>query len=98
MDEESNSRLHATIYGYVQGVGFRYFVEEQAQRLSLTGWVRNVYDGQVEVVAEGPRKDLEEFLKYLQRGPSAAHVSHVVEEWENATGQFRRFGILPTEF
>jgi len=91
-------RLHAIVEGHVQGVGFRYYVSEQALRIGLTGWVRNMYDGQVEVVAEGPRSSLEELLRYLQRGPSGAYVSHVNEDWSPASGQYRRFSIAPTEF
>ena len=95
---DSKYRLHATIEGHVQGVGFRYFVSDQAQSIGLTGWVRNVYDGQVEVVAEGTRGDLEKLLRSLQRGPSGAHVHHVTEEWSPATGDFHRFSIAPTDF
>jgi acylphosphatase len=91
-------RLHAIVEGHVQGVGFRYYVSEQAQFIGITGWVRNVYDGEVEVVAEGTRSDLEKLLRYLQRGPSGAYVSNVAEEWSPASGEFRRFSIAPTEF
>jgi acylphosphatase len=94
----SNFRLHAIVEGHVQGVGFRYYVSEQALRLGLTGWVRNRYDGQVEVVAEGAQAGLQELLKYLQRGPSGAYVSNTIEEWAPASGEFRRFSVAPTEF
>ena len=95
---DSNLRLHVTIEGHVQGVGFRYYISDQAQFIGLTGWVRNKYDGQVEVVAEGARPDLEKLLKYLQRGPSGAYVSKISEEWSTASGEYRRFSIAPTEF
>jgi acylphosphatase len=95
---DSKLRLHVTIEGHVQGVGFRYYVSEQAQFIGLTGWVRNVYDGQVEVVAEGTKADLEKLLRYLQRGPSGAYVSDVREDWALASGEFKRFSIAPTEF
>jgi len=95
---ESNLRLHAIVEGHVQGVGFRYYVSEQALFIGLTGWVRNVYDGQVEVVAEGTRPDLEKLLRYLQRGPSGSYVSSVTEDWSSASGEFHRFSIAPTEF
>ena len=93
-----NLRLHAIIEGHVQGVGFRYYVSDQAQFIGLTGWVRNRYDGQVEVVAEGTRPDLEKLLRYLERGPSGAYVSNITEDWSTASGEFRRFSIAPTEF
>jgi len=95
---DTNLRLHAIVEGHVQGVGFRYYVSEQALFIGLTGWVRNVYDGQVEVVAEGPRPDLEKLLRYLQRGPSGSYVSGVTEDWSSASGEFRRFSIAPTDF
>ncbi len=95
---ESKLRLHAIVEGHVQGVGFRYYVSEQAQRIGLTGWVRNLYDGQVEVTAEGPKPGLEELVRYLQRGPSGAYVSNVTQEWSVARGEFRRFSVAPTEF
>jgi acylphosphatase len=98
MNADSNLRLHVTIEGHVQGVGFRYYVSDQAQFIGLTGWVRNKYDGQVEVLAEGARPDLEKLLKYLQRGPSGAYVSNITEEWSVASGEYQRFSIAPTEF
>jgi len=95
---ETNLRLHAIVEGHVQGVGFRYYVSEQAMFIGLTGWVRNVYDGQVEVLAEGTRADLEQLLRYIQRGPSGSYVSSVSEDWSPARGEFQRFSIAPTEF
>ena len=76
-----NERLHAIIRGRVQGVGFRYFVQENAIRLGLSGWVRNRWDGSVEVLAEGKRKDLEVFLGSLRRGPRSSNVTSVVPKW-----------------
>ena len=65
---EPLARLHATVHGHVQGVGFRYFVRDQAQRLALRGWVRNCDNGDVELEAEGPRPQLERLLRAVQRG------------------------------
>ncbi len=89
-------RLHALIHGHVQGVGFRYFVQDRALALGLVGWVRNTFDGDVEVVAEGPRPRLEALLDHLRRGPRAAVVMGVDVEWSPASGEFRRFEIRPT--
>lgn len=87
-------RLHAVVRGYVQGVGFRMFVQRQAQRLNLTGYVCNQWDGSsVEVVAEGEQIALDQLLVQLQRGPRAARVEHVETTWEPATGEFRFFNI-----
>jgi acylphosphatase len=96
MSPNENIRLYATVEGDVQGVGFRYFVVEQAQYLELTGWVRNTFDGEVEVVAEGPRDDLEKLLRQLWQGPASAYVIKVSSEWKEATGEYQRFGTLHT--
>ncbi len=96
MTEENQARLHAIVEGEVQGVGFRYFVVDRANSLGLTGWVRNRWDDTVEVTAEGSRDSLNKLLLYLQKGPSAAYVSGVKQEWLEPTGEFKRFGILPT--
>jgi acylphosphatase len=89
-------RLHAIVEGRVQGVGFRYFVEEQAIALVLKGWVRNRWDGTVEVTAEGERDTLEKLLAELNRGPRAANVTHVQVEWGTASGEFRSFYVRST--
>ena len=96
MAEQDITRLHAIVQGRVQGVGFRFFVVENAQRLDVTGWVRNRWDDTVEVVAEGPRPTLEKLVKALNRGPSGAFVTSVKTEWKPATGEFKRFGTLAT--
>ena len=86
-------QLHVLVEGRVQGVGFRYFVEMKANALDLTGWVRNLYSGEVETVAEGEEEALVQFLAYLNHGPSPANVSHVSAEWSDATGSFPTFQI-----
>ena len=91
----AQERLHAVISGLVQGVNFRSNTRNQASKLSLTGWVRNLADGSVEVVAEGSSVALAEFLQYLHHGPPAAEVEQVSEAWGPATGEFRQFDIRP---
>jgi acylphosphatase len=86
-------RLHAWVEGRVQGVGFRYFVVENASALGLAGWVRNTFSGQVEVIAEGPRSALEQLLALLKRGPRAAFVTEVRQEWGPASGEFAYFAV-----
>ena len=86
-------RLHAVIHGDVQGVGFRWFVVEQARPLGLRGWVRNRPDGSVEVTAEGERADLERLLAAARRGPHSAHVTDVEVEWHQARGDLRGFDL-----
>jgi acylphosphatase len=89
-------RLHALVEGHVQGVGFRYFVLSRAQQRNLTGWVRNTLDGNVEVIAEGDRADLDELLDALRTGPRSAFVSLVREKWEPSRGEFRIFDVRST--
>jgi len=88
-----DARLHATISGTVQGVGFRYSTLDAARRLGLTGWVRNLRSGEVEVVAEGKRVILEQFREYLAKGPIGARVTGVDATWETPTGEYRSFSV-----
>jgi len=69
--------LHVRVTGRVQGVGFRWFVRERARRLGLSGWVRNLRDGSVEVAAAGDPGQLELLLGELRRGPDGAAVAKV---------------------
>jgi acylphosphatase len=96
VQQTKNERLHAMVDGRVQGVGFRYFVMSTAQELNLTGWVRNRFDGCVEVTAEGPRKDLETLIFFLRKGPRSSFVSSVKTEWQSAIGEFSRFDVKIT--
>lgn len=84
-------RLSAIVAGRVQGVSFRYYTVGQAQKLSITGWVRNLSDRTVEVCAEGTRAQLEDLLKFLHIGSSAAQVTRVTVDWQPATGEFDNF-------
>lgn len=83
----------ATVRGYVQGVGFRWFVEREAARLGLEGWVSNQADGSVEVVAEGAEEALGALLLQLWEGPSGAAVSDVDVRHEPARGNLVGFAI-----
>ncbi len=93
---DGQARLQLSLRGRVQGVGFRLWARQQAQRLGCTGWVRNDPSGtRVEVVAEGARSTLEELLKRLSQGPPGAYVTHVEAEWHDSTGEFDHFQIRP---
>lgn len=70
-------KLYARVKGRVQGVGFRYFVQRQAWKLGLDGWVRNLRDGTVEIEAIGPPEQLDQLEKAIRRGPPGAYVEHV---------------------
>jgi acylphosphatase len=95
-ENPGRARLHAFVDGSVQGVGFRMFVVEHAQSLGLAGWVRNTFDGRVEVLAEGAQPELERLLDKLRLGPRSAFVTEVQKDWEYATGEFRGFTVRPT--
>jgi acylphosphatase len=86
-------RLSAIVYGRVQGVFFRDFTRRQALMLGLTGYVRNLADGTVEAVAEGPQETLERLLELLRIGPSGAHVERVEARWTNHVGEFDHFEV-----
>ena len=86
-------QLHAIVRGLVQGVNFRSSTVAQARRLRLTGWVRNNADGSVEVVAEGPRSDLDKLLEFLHRGPAGAHVIEVQPDWRAAVKSLNQFEV-----
>jgi Acylphosphatases len=79
-------RVHVVVSGLVQGVGYRYFVYHKAINLTLTGYVRNLYSGDVEIEAEGDRSLVEEFMKQIKVGPRAAHVADMKIEWIKCTG------------
>ncbi len=85
--------LQATVHGRVQGVFFRAFVERWAEALELTGYVRNLRDGTVEVGVEGERPQLEKLLEHLKEGYRPARVDKVVASWGEFTGHFSGFSI-----
>jgi acylphosphatase len=85
--------LQATVSGRVHGVFFRAFVESRALELNLTGYVRNLPDGTVEVRAEGERQHLEKLVESLGIGPPPARVEKVTTSWSEYTGAFRNFTV-----
>ena len=85
------ARFRALLRGHVQMVGFRMFAEGRAPRYGATGYVRNLMTGEVEVVAEGDRAMLEEFLADLRQGPRGARVTEVLVSWEEPRGEFAEF-------
>jgi len=92
MTDGPSHALRAVVRGRVQGVGFRDYCKARARSLGLTGYVRNLPDGRsVEVVAEGPRHDLDRLTDDLRRGPSSAHVIAVETDWRTPTGTHSNF-------
>jgi len=91
--QDENVRMHVWVKGRVQGVGFRAFVLQNAAQIGVTGWVRNVGYDTVEAVAEGTDEEIKRFLEMVKRGPSISRVDKALEEWEQATGEFKSFGV-----
>ncbi len=87
-------QIHCLVRGRVQGVFFRSSTQREAKRLGLTGWVKNLADGTVEVVAEGEDEALRELLGWLQRGPTAARVERVDSRWRGYLGEWGSFSII----
>ena len=85
--------LHLKISGQVQGVSFRYQTQIQAQKLGLTGWIKNAPDGIVELVAQGDKASLEGFIKWCKTGPEYASVSHIDQKWRESSEKFLNFEI-----
>lgn len=86
-------RLVATVRGQVQGVGFRWFIQREAARLGLDGWVANQPNGSVEVVAEGPEAKLDQLVLQLWEGPLGSSVGGVDVRHEPARGNIAGFSI-----
>jgi acylphosphatase len=94
MTEPRAAALRAVVRGRVQGVNFRDYVLTRARFLRLAGCVRNLPGGRsVEVVAEGPRPDLERLVEYLHQGPRMSRVDAVDVEWGEASGGYSHFGV-----
>ena len=93
MSEPLPMRVHVIVEGRVQGVGFRAFVVDQANRLGVKGWVRNRWNGTVEVVAEGEHDNLEKLIAALREGPRVSFVENLNLEWQAATGEFHQFSM-----
>ncbi len=85
--------FRAIVSGYVQGVSFRYYAVREAKRIGLSGFVRNLSGGGVEVVAQGKKGDLLMLVEWLKRGPSSASVKKVEVEWQPESGKFSGFSV-----
>jgi len=81
------------VRGRVQGVGFRYFVTRRARALGLTGWVRNLADGSVEALCEGPDVAVAALLEQLRSGPRLARVDDLEEHAEVPSGEHEGFVV-----
>lgn len=90
-EDKPVSRVHISVKGRVQNVGFRAHVEYSARQLGLTGWVRNVGYDTVEAIAEGERPNLDRFIESVKAGPRGSQVDESSVEWQDPTGEFTYF-------
>lgn len=93
MESEGHNCFHGIVKGRVQGVGYRVFALQAAQRHGISGWVRNLPNGCVEVCAQGEELALTEFLTELYRGPIMGHVEEIDLTWEHTPPEFKNFEI-----
>jgi len=85
--------VHLRITGHVQGVGLRYSVYQKAVSLGIAGYAENLYDGSVEVVAEGEEENIKELINFIKTGLRWARVDNVEENWSNYKGEYKDFRI-----
>jgi len=85
---------HIIVLGFVQGVGFRRFIKNKAQNLGLTGYVKNLPDGRVEVLAQGSKEKIEELVKVTEKGNWFSDIKDVVIDWEKEMENFSEFSII----
>ena len=86
-------RAHLLISGIVQGVAFRYYTQDITKSLGVKGWVRNCWDGKVEIVVEGEEGKVKKLINWCYQGPGSAIVEKIDIEWEKYRGEFNSFGI-----
>ncbi len=86
--------MHAVFSGTVQGVGFRYTVCNLASGFAVTGFVCNLWNGEVELVAEGEEAVLSDFLREIRNSQLRRYIANDRVTWESASGEFDRFGVL----
>ena len=89
----ANARVHAVVRGRVQSVFFRSTAKKEADKLKLKGYVKNMPDGNVEIVAEGEKEDLRYLMDWCHKGPVLSYVDKVDVNWEPPTGEFGSFEV-----
>ena len=94
MDNKDHEQAHVYVSGEVQGVFFRDSTREKAQQLGLSGWVKNLPDGRVEALFEGPSKEVREMVRWCEHGPPHAAVENVEIEFDTAREDVSGFEVL----
>ncbi len=93
MESGDRERAHVYVSGQVQGVFFRDSTRERAEQLGLTGWVRNLPEGRVEALFEGPSERVREMIRWCEQGPPHAAVEDVDTEFETPQGDLKAFEV-----
>jgi acylphosphatase len=93
LQDSDLQRAHVRVSGQVQGVFFRDSTRQKAEELGLAGWVRNMPDGQVEALFEGPTEKVREMVTWCEEGPQRASVENVDTNFENAGGDLEGFEV-----
>ena len=91
--DKNIQRAHVYYSGRVQGVGFRYTAEGFALDLDLVGWVKNLPDGRVELVCEGPKKNIEQLFLEIQKSALGRHIKNAHVNWSEPTHEFSDFTV-----
>ena len=86
-------RVTVSVFGQVQGIGYRNGAARKANQLNLTGWVQNEPDGSVKILAEGEKEILEKLIDWAKQGPFLAQVNKIEVKWDKDTGEFKDFEI-----
>ncbi len=84
---------HILVKGLVQGVGFRWFVEREAEKLGLRGYVKNLYSGDVEIEVEGEKNVIQELIKIVKIGNRSSDVKNVLVDWRDFEDKYQSFQI-----
>jgi len=85
---------HIFVIGFVQGVGFRRFIKKKAQVLGLKGWIKNLPDGRVEILAQGKKEQIETLIEIAQKGTIFSSIKGVVVDWQKDEKTLSDFEIL----
>ena len=93
MSNKEQIRAHVIVEGRVQGVCYRMFAAEQGRLLGLAGWVRNLHDGNVELLAEGEAARVHELVEWCRHGPPHAGVTRLAESYDEFSGNLEGFEI-----
>ena len=86
-------KVHIIVHGHVQGVFFRHYTKKTALILGLKGYTRNMPNGTVEVIAEGPENKIKELIEFCKKGPEAAMVEKIDVKFEKASNEFKGFSV-----